>query len=114
MISPRTLVLAALVATPAVAHHGWSSYDSSKVLTIEGPVIESAYANPHGSVSLAHEGKTWEIVLAPPSRMGARGLEAADIAVGKTVKVEGYPSTRVATELRAERITAGQKTVELR
>lgn len=114
MIIPRMLALAALVATPAVAHHGWSSYDSSKVMTIEGPVLEAAYANPHGQVSIEHEGKTWEIVLAPPSRMSARGLEAADIAVGKTVKVEGYPSTRTATELRAERITAGPKTVELR
>lgn len=114
MIFPRLLALAAFAATPVLAHHGWSSYDSTKMFAIEGPVLESAYSNPHGSVSIEHEGKRWEIVLAPPSRMSARGLEEADVAVGKTVKVEGYPSTRTATEMRAERITVGPKTVELR
>lgn len=110
----RAAAAVMLVATPAAAHHGWSGYDSTKTLTIEGPVLESAYTNPHGAVFLDYEGKRWEIVLAPPSRMNARGLAEADIAVGKIVKVEGYPSTRTATELRAERITAGEKTVELR
>ena len=110
----RALALLGIAATPALAHHGWSSYDSAKMFAIEGPVLESAYANPHGAVYLTHAGARWEIVLAPPSRMANRGLDEADIAVGKTVRVEGYPSTRAATEMRAERITAGGKTVELR
>ncbi|GLK57541.1 primosomal replication protein N [Methylopila capsulata] len=46
--------------------------------------------------------------------MTARGLVEADIAVGATITVEGYVSTRVATELRAERVIVGSKTVELR
>ena len=33
---------------------------------------------------------------------------------GKTVTVEGYPNREKAEELRAERIVAGSKTVELR
>lgn len=110
----RLAAAAAIVATPALAHHGWSSYDSSKTIVIEGPVVESSYSNPHGSLALQHDGKRWEAVLAPPSRMTARGLKEADIAVGKTVKVEGYPSSRGEPEMRAERITAGGKTVELR
>jgi hypothetical protein len=115
MTMTRSLALClALVATPALAHHGWSSYDSTKVMTIEGPVLESSYANPHGAVFIDHDGKRWEIVLAPPSRMNARGLAPENIAVGATVKVVGYPSTRHPAELRAERITAAGKTVELR
>lgn len=110
----RLAAAAALIATPALAHHGWSNYDASKTLVIEGPVLESSYSNPHGSVFLEHEGKRWEAILAPPSRMTARGLKEEDIAVGKTVKIEGYPSKRTATEMRVERITAGGKTVELR
>ncbi|GBD47252.1 DUF6152 family protein [Methylopila sp. Yamaguchi] len=110
----RGLTLAGLMATPALAHHGWSSYDSTKLVTLQGPVLESRFGNPHGSVTIEHEGKRWEAVLAPPSRMTARGLTEADIAVGATVKLEGYVSTRVATELRAERIIVGSKTVELR
>lgn len=110
----RALAVFSLIATPAAAHHGWSNYDSSRTIAIEGKVLESSYGNPHGSVFVDHEGKRWEAILAPPSRMNARGLKEEDIAVGKMVKVEGYPSTRVATEMRAERITAGGKTVELR
>src|SRR3546814_6198080 len=40
---------AALAAAPAAAHHGWSSYDSSKAMTVTAPVVESRYANPHRS-----------------------------------------------------------------
>jgi hypothetical protein len=36
------------------------------------------------------------------------------IKPGSTVTLEGYPSTRVDTEMRAERITVGGKTFELR
>ncbi len=110
----RAAALLVLIATPAAAHHGWSSYDSTKMFAIEGAVLESSYGNPHGHLVMEHEGKRWEIVLGPPSRMSTRGLAEADIATGKTVKVEGYPSTRAASEMRAERITAGGKTVELR
>jgi hypothetical protein len=110
----RTLALTALIATPALAHHGWSSYDSDKMFAIEGPVVQSSYGNPHGSLALDHDGKRWEIVLAPPSRMTARGLAEADIAEGKTVKVEGYPKSDGEPEMRAERIIVGSKTVELR
>ena len=110
----RATALATFAATPALAHHGWSSYDSSKTVTIEGKVEESRYGHPHGSLHLDHDGKRWEVVLAPPSRMSARGLEEADIAPGKTVKVEGYPASDGDPEMRAERITVGSKTVELR
>jgi hypothetical protein len=46
--------------------------------------------------------------------MEARGLPPADLEKGKTVTVVGYPNRGKAEEMRAERITAGGKTVELR
>jgi hypothetical protein len=61
-----------------------------------------------------HNGKAWDAVLAPPFRMNSRGLEPDMIKPGTNVTLEGYPSTRVETELRAERITVGGKTFELR
>lgn len=104
----------ALTAAGALAHHGWSSYDTAKVLAITAPVLELRYQNPHGELWLEHGGKRWTITLAPTTRMNARGLSAADIAVGKTVTVEGYPSKVQDAEMRAERITVAGKTVELR
>jgi hypothetical protein len=112
---PRILYACiASLALPAAAHHGWSEYDASKVLTLTGKVLESGYEHPHGHVQLEVPGKTWRVVLAPPSRMENRGLSPADIAKGKTVTVVGYPNRDKPEEMRAERITAGGKTVELR
>jgi hypothetical protein len=59
-------------------------------------------------------GKTWLVILAPPSRMENRGLPASALARGKTVTVVGFASRGKPEEMRAERITAGGKTVELR
>jgi hypothetical protein len=76
--------------------------------------VASSWGSPHGSLVVSVEGRRWDVVLAPVSRMQARGLEQADIAVGKTVTVVAYPRKDGSREMRAERIIAGSKTVELR
>jgi hypothetical protein len=113
----KRFFLAAIVAAVPVAamgHHGWSEYDSSKALKLTGKIVESGYEHPHGHVRLETPGKTWNVVLAPPSRMERRGLEKAALKPGTTATVEGYPNRDKAEELRAERITIGGKTTELR
>lgn len=107
----------AAAATPdvALAHHGWSSYDAGKTLTLKGAILESKYQNPHGEIVIEHERKRWTATLAPVSRMQSRGLPREELAVGKVVTVVGYPSRTRDGELRAERLTTeGGKTVELR
>ena len=110
------LAIASMLAAaiPAAAHHGWSGYDDAKPLTVTGKVIESRYEQPHGSLRLRAADRTWLVILAPPSRMETRGLAPADIDKGRTVTVVGYAHREKREELRAERITAGGKTVELR
>jgi hypothetical protein len=98
----------------AFAHHGWGSYDASKVMTIENPVTRLAWQNPHVHIGVNHEGGTWELVLAPPFRMEARGLSRDLLKVGTPVELEGYPSTQNEHEMRAERLTVAGKTYELR
>lgn len=114
MIRPAALALAALVAAPALAHHGWSEYDSAKTLTLTGRIDQSGYEHPHGFVTMTVDGKKWVAVLAPPSRMENRGLPRAELVAGKTVTVVGYPNRNKPEEMRAERITVDGKTVELR
>ena len=108
------VITALLAAAPALAHHGWSSYDSSKALTLDGVIKESGYEHPHGHVALEVPGKTWLVVLAPPSRMTNRGLPAEMLKPGTKARAFGYPSRTDPNEMRAERITIGDKTVELR
>ena len=112
--APWIAVVAFAVATPALAHHGWSSYDSSKVMTIEGPILAADTGFPHAHIELQHDGQRWDIVLAPPSRMTARGLPDGALAEGVVVRVEGYPSTQAEWELRAETISVDGKTIPLR
>jgi hypothetical protein len=108
------LCLAAFLALPAGAHHGWSEYDSTKPLTYTGKILDSGYEHPHGHIRLQAPGKTWHVVLAPPSRMENRGLAPTALKKGATVTVVGYANREKPEEMRAERITAGGKTVELR
>lgn len=97
----------------ALAHHGWSGYES-ELLKVNGVIEQSSYANPHGAIQLKTPEKTWQVVLAPTSRMANRGLTAEMLKTGATVTVEGYQKTTDAKEMRAERITVDGKTVELR
>ena len=105
-------ILAATVA--ASAHHGWGSYDSTKKFTIESAVEMVAWQNPHAHVMLNYENATWEVTLAPISRMQRRGLSEEMLKGGTVIQAEGYPSTRREHEMRAERITVGGKVYEMR
>jgi hypothetical protein len=104
----------ALLATPALAHHSWSSYDKSKPLKLSGTITEISYAYPHATIKLDVAGKKWLAILAPPSRLSARGLGSDDFKVGAQATVEGYPSREDAAQMRAERITLDGKVYELR
>ncbi|MDB5770338.1 MAG: hypothetical protein V7606_1556 [Burkholderiales bacterium] len=106
--------LASLLATTAYAHHGWSEYDSTKPLQFSGTIQESGYSHPHGFVHLKAGDKTWLVVLAPPSRMENRGLPPEMLKPGNRATVMGYQNRNKPEELRAERITIGEKTTELR
>ena len=123
------------VATPAYAHHGWSGYDSSTLLSLSGTIVDVQYGNPHVMVTLAvpqeeeehaegevHEEEATEIVdppsvtvvMAPPFRSEGRGLSRDMLVPGADVTFEGYLQRDNALELRAERIIIGGLTVELR
>jgi Family of unknown function (DUF6152) len=103
-----------LITASAFAHHGWEGYDSKQLLKLEGPIAAAAYENPHGMVTLKTAERTWQIVLAPPSRMTNRGLTREMLTDGTIAIVEGYPHLKNEGEVRAERITIAGKTVELR
>jgi Family of unknown function (DUF6152) len=42
----------------AVAHHGWSGY-SSTPQTISGVIRQVEFANPHATIELDADGRTW-------------------------------------------------------
>lgn len=109
-----TFLLALALPATALAHHGWSGYDSNQALLLTGTIVEASYTYPHATIRLKTAAKNWEAVLAPPSRMSMRGIPRDALKIGATATVEGYPSRHQGDEMRAERITLDGKTVELR
>jgi hypothetical protein len=111
-----TAVLVGLAGAPqpAGAHHGWSGYDASQLVTLNGTVESVTFESPHAVLMLEAGGKVWEVVLAPPSRMQRRGLPSGSIEAGQEVMVEGYPHRGDEAEFRAERIQVNGSAVELR
>jgi hypothetical protein len=109
-----TVALALMLATVALAHHGWSGYDATKPQTVTGTIKVSGYEHPHGYVRLTTPEKEWVVTLAPPSRMENRGLPAATLKTGVTATVMGYPSRTDPGEMRAEWIAIDGKTIQLR
>jgi Family of unknown function (DUF6152) len=110
----RLPILLFFAAGAAFAHHGWGEYDAGNPLQLKGQVLETGYEHPHGYVKLKNGDKTWHVVLAPPSRMENRGLSRDMLQAGKEATVYGYPNRGKPEEMRAERITIGDKTTELR
>jgi hypothetical protein len=112
----NVIAIATFASMPflAIAHHGWSEYDSTQTLKLTGTIEEAGYEHPHGHIKLKTPTKVWLAVLAPPSRMENRGLTKEMLKTGATATVEGYPNRSKPEEMRAERITVAGKTVELR
>jgi hypothetical protein len=106
----------AFMALPAaaLAHHGWSSYDTDQVTRLVGPFTSVSWTNPHGTATMNWQGKEWDVILAPVSRMEARGLTKAMIAPGKRIRIVGYPRKDGTAEMRLERVIVGDETIELR
>lgn len=101
-------------ASEASAHHGWSEYNNQQSLTVTGEIQQVSSGNPHTTIRLKAGDKVWTAILAPPSRMERRGLPQGSLKVGQTVKLVGYPHRSEANEMRVERLTLGDRTVELR
>jgi hypothetical protein len=73
----RTLLAAPLlVALPAWAHHGWSSFDLSKPIYLEGRVSKVAWRNPHAELELDLNAD-----LKLPADLASRALPAQAAAV---------------------------------
>lgn len=109
-----SVLLASCIALPALAHHGWGSYDADNPMTIEGIIETVTLQNPHGEMIVPHEGRPWLITLAPLSRMNARGATQDIVQAGTRVIAYGYPKRDGSAEIRAEWIEVDGRQFQLR
>ncbi len=95
-------------------HHGWTNYNQDKTIDYKGTIQELVYENPHATAKVKQNKKIWLVILAPVSRMEARGVTADMLKKGATIQVVGYQHKEVKDEMRAERIFINGNKYELR
>ena len=95
--------------------HDWPAYDLTKKQTVSGVLRELSY---HGQPPMmkieTSDKKMLSVIIAPPARMDFRGVTDDALKPGVTVSVVAYPSKQIKDEIRAESLTVGGKSVELR
>ncbi len=75
---------------PALAHHGWSSFDQDRPIYLEGRVVKSAWQNPHAELEI-------DLLagLKVPAHLAGRSLPAQTAPVdGKALLAKAVVPTR--------------------
>ncbi len=110
------LLLTALCAAPAGAHHSWSRYDGDHVVTIEGDITAVEWANPHVIVRFTvpaegAEPQAWTMEMDPPTLLNRYGLRHDTLRTGMHVKLTGVRARSGAPMMRAVTIEVADGTV---
>ena len=100
----RKMLLAVIFATagvlaasgPVLAHHGQTSYDPGKVITLKGTVTEWIWSNPHCFLKLdVKDDKgtvtNWVLETQNPVSMSKGGWSRRSLAAGDVVTVTLQP-----------------------
>jgi len=112
-ILPAAFLASALVATTALAHHGWT-WAVDEQTELSGTIQEVFIGNPHAVITLEAEDGVWTVELAPPSATRRAGFDENAAKIGDEATVLGHRS-RDANEKRfkAVRITVNGKSYDV-
>ena len=88
--------LAALSATPALAHHSFAMFDMSKQVQISGAVKYLKNTNPHSWVIVTAPGADgkqteWGFESEGPSTLLRAGIKHSSLSPGDKVTAVGFP-----------------------
>ncbi len=97
-MTPRSglLVAAALVASPAAAHHGIGTFDTRQEITLTGTVTGVDFVNPHSWVYLDVKGddgtiQPWRCEMRSATTLRRSGWTPEMFEPGKPVKITAAP-----------------------
>ena len=81
------LAMGPLLAIPVLAHHSFTMFDTTKVLTITGTVTEFQWTNPHSyiEIDVPDDGGTikhWSIEMGSPSILQQSGWKFSSLKKG--------------------------------
>jgi hypothetical protein len=92
------LLLAALTATPVVAHHAFNAeFDAKRPVKFKGSVTKMVWVNPHAWIYVdvkKPDGSVeeWMVEAGTPNTLLRRGLTRQSLPVGTEITVDGYQS----------------------
>jgi uncharacterized protein DUF6152 len=94
IIRLTAMVALSFAALPALAHHGASEYDMTKIVSVHATVTELQYVNPHTLLIFTvkdDSGKAveWEGELPSPNLLSRRGWSRSVLKPGDQVTVIG-------------------------
>jgi len=81
-----------VITASSLAHHGTSTYDMTREITLSGTVKEWTYENPHSwlwLIAIRDRGtiEEWSIESAPPTYLTRQGWSASTIKAGEELTV---------------------------
>jgi len=103
----------ALIASSALAHHGWS-WTSDERFELTGTIQEVFIGNPHAVVTVEAADGVWTVDLAPPSRTRASGFVEGVAEAGDEITAIGNRSTDPAEKrMKAVRLVIDGKNYDV-
>jgi hypothetical protein len=91
-------LLAAVTATPVVAHHAFNSeFDAKRPVKFKGTVTKMVWVNPHAWIYIdvkSADGSVeeWMVEAGTPNTLLRRGFTKQSLQVGTEITVDGYQS----------------------
>jgi hypothetical protein len=111
-MNPRALIVIISllsISTISYGHHSISPFDQTAWYEIEGVVTKSSWRNPHLVMVVrvtSDDGsfEDWEIEADAINSLMRRGLTRENFAVGETIRLGGWPSSRGRQELMSTNV----------
>jgi hypothetical protein len=97
------------LASVAYAHHGTANYETTKTVTVKGPVTDFQFINPHVLISMDGKDETgkaekWQGELTSPNRLTRAGWTKSSIKLGDVITISGYPSKSGSPEIWIQKV----------
>jgi hypothetical protein len=101
-----------VLASVAFAHHGTANYDTTKSVTVKGPVTDFQFINPHVLIFMDGKDETgkeqkWQGELTSPNRLSRVGWTKSSLKPGDTITIGGYPTKSGSPEIWIQKVVLG-------